>query len=143
ALIGGAAMIYAIEHANRKKFQWRSFIVLGVLFLISGPTYVYTVFTDNHGVIIVLYCICELAFYFGPNTLTFVTPPEVFATPYRATCVGISAAAGKIGSLTVELILAYVKINGQTSGSIDSVGSDPGSNWLGWALMIFSLPMFV
>jgi MFS transporter, PHS family, inorganic phosphate transporter len=143
ALIGGLAMIYAIEHVNRRKFLIFSFVALGVLFLITGPVYVYTVFTDQHGVIIVLYILCELIFYFGPNTLTFVYPAEIFATPYRATCHGISAAAGKLGSLIIQLILAYVKVNGHSAGSIDSVASEKESNWLGWALMIFSLPMFL
>ena len=43
-----------------------------------------------------------LSFFFsncGPNTTTFVLPSEVFPTEVRATCHGISAAAGKIGAV--------------------------------------------
>jgi MFS transporter, PHS family, inorganic phosphate transporter len=71
-----------------------------------------------------LYCICELALYFGPNAWTFIIPPKIFPTPHRATCHGISAAAGKLGFLLIELILAYVRFNGHSSGSIESVAGD-------------------
>merc|ERR1719171_1300683 len=36
---------------------------------------------------------------FGPNTTTFVIPVEVYPTLVRATCHGISAAAGKVGAV--------------------------------------------
>lgn len=36
---------------------------------------------------------------FGPNTTTFVLPVEVYPTLVRATCHGISAAAGKLGAV--------------------------------------------
>ncbi|KAG9402849.1 hypothetical protein AC1031_006390 [Aphanomyces cochlioides] len=35
---------------------------------------------------------------FGPNTSTFVFPTEVFPTPIRSSCHGISAAMGKVGA---------------------------------------------
>lgn len=36
---------------------------------------------------------------FGPNTTTFVLPVEVYPTLVRATCHGLSAAAGKVGAV--------------------------------------------
>lgn len=36
---------------------------------------------------------------FGPNTTTFVLPVEVYPTLVRATCHGMSAAAGKVGAV--------------------------------------------
>lgn len=42
----------------------------------------------------------------GANTLTFIIPAEIFPTTYRCTCHGISAAAGKAGSI-VALLLVY------------------------------------
>jgi PHS family inorganic phosphate transporter-like MFS transporter len=36
---------------------------------------------------------------FGPNTTTFVLPVEIYPTLVRATCHGISAAAGKVGAV--------------------------------------------
>lgn len=41
----------------------------------------------------------------GANTLTFIIPAEIFPTCYRATCHGISAAMGKIGSIVAVLIV--------------------------------------
>eukprot|EP00429_Kryptoperidinium_foliaceum_P014442 CAMPEP_0176034632 /NCGR_PEP_ID=MMETSP0120_2-20121206/17121_1 /TAXON_ID=160619 /ORGANISM="Kryptoperidinium foliaceum, Strain CCMP 1326" /LENGTH=450 /DNA_ID=CAMNT_0017367975 /DNA_START=67 /DNA_END=1415 /DNA_ORIENTATION=+ len=35
---------------------------------------------------------------FGPNTTTFMLPAEVYPTMVRATCHGLSAAAGKLGA---------------------------------------------
>lgn len=36
---------------------------------------------------------------FGPNTTTFVLPVEIYPTLVRATCHGVSAAAGKLGAV--------------------------------------------
>uniref|UniRef100_A0A803LS70 Phosphate transporter n=1 Tax=Chenopodium quinoa TaxID=63459 RepID=A0A803LS70_CHEQI len=36
---------------------------------------------------------------FGPNATTFMIPAEIFPTRLRSTCHGISAAAGRAGSI--------------------------------------------
>lgn len=41
----------------------------------------------------------------GANTLTFIIPAEIFPTCYRCTCHGISAAAGKLGSIIAVLVV--------------------------------------
>lgn len=41
----------------------------------------------------------------GANTLTFIIPAEIFPTCYRCTCHGISAAAGKLGSMIAVLVV--------------------------------------
>lgn len=41
----------------------------------------------------------------GANTLTFIIPAEIFPTCYRCTCHGISAAAGKLGSIVAVLVV--------------------------------------
>jgi len=49
-----------------------------------------------------------LSFFFsncGPNTTTFVLPSEVFPTEIRATCHGLSAAAGKLGAVVGGAII--------------------------------------
>lgn len=38
--------------------------------------------------------------------MTFIIPAEIFPTAYRSTCHGISAAAGKLGSI-VALLTVY------------------------------------
>lgn len=41
----------------------------------------------------------------GANTLIFIIPAEIFPTCYRCTCHGISAAAGKLGSMIAVLVV--------------------------------------
>ena len=89
-----------------------------------------------------LYVLCQLCFYFGPNGLTFIIPAELFPTRFRCTCHAMSAASGKFASVIVQLFLAYVKF-GDQSGTGSSGASSPKSKWLGWVLLIFALPMFL
>jgi len=141
-LTGSAAMLYFVDKVNRRKFQLGSFLVLAVLFIITGATFSSTIGTGFHGVTITLFVLCVLVFYCGPNTLTFIIPAELFPTKYRGTCYGISAAAGKIGSIITQVFLAYVKFN-DGAGTGEAGSLDPQSKWLGWVLLIFSLPMLV
>jgi PHS family inorganic phosphate transporter-like MFS transporter len=73
--------------------------------------------------------LCQLLFNLGPNTLTFIIPAEIFPTRYRGTCHGISAAAGKLGSIVVQAFLPQTKI------------TNPNSTTLGWVLIAFSFAM--
>ena len=136
AMVGSIALVFAIDHFNRKRLQWRMFIVLGFLFVITGVTYR----IGNKGVTITLYILCQVCFYFGPNGLTFIIPAELFPTKYRATCHGLSAASGKFGSVIVQIFLAYVKFG--PSGS-KTTWLSPNSPWFGDVLLIFSAPMFL
>lgn len=136
SMIGSIALVVAIDHFNRKRLQWRMFIVLGFLFIITGATYR----IGNNGVTITLYILCQMCFYFGPNGLTFLIPAELFPTKYRTTCHGLSAASGKFGSVIVQVFLAYVKFG--PSGSKTSWVS-PNSPWFGDVLLIFAAPMFL
>ena len=136
AIIGSVALVVAIEHFNRKLLQWIMFIVLGLLFLITGGTYK----IGNNGVTITLYVLCQICFYFGPNGLTFIIPAELFPTKYRATCYGLSAASGKFGSVIVQIFLAYVKFG---TGAKKTTWLNPDSGWFGDVLLIFASPMFL
>ena len=140
AIIGAVLMIYFIDKINRRKFQLGSFLVLAALFIVTGATFSSTVQTGFHGVTITLFVLCQLTFYCGPNTLTFIIPAELFPTKYRGTCHGVSAAAGKLGSIVTIVFLAYVKFD---NGKEEVTRDDPESKWLGWVLMIFSLPMVI
>ena len=136
AMVGSIALVFAIDHFNRKRLQWRMFIVLGFLFVITGVTYR----IGNNGVTITLYILCQMCFYFGPNGLTFIIPAELFPTKYRTTCHGLSAASGKFGSVIVQVFLAYVRFG--PSGS-KTTWLSPDSLWFGDVLLIFSAPMFL
>jgi PHS family inorganic phosphate transporter-like MFS transporter len=64
---------------------------------------------------------------------SFQIPAEVFPTQYRATCHGISAAAGKAGSIFAQIFLAYAKFNHRGV-------ADERSTWLGWVLVVYDIP---
>ena len=141
AIVGSVGLIFAIDRFNRKRFQYVTFGILGILFVIIGSTYQVTVQTQFHGVTITLYALCQLCFYFGPNGLTFIIPAELFPTGFRCTCHGISAASGKLASVLVQIFLAYVKFGDETEVGSSSASS-PTSKWLGYVLLVFAIPMF-
>lgn len=63
--------------------------------------------------------------------MTFMIPAEIFPTTYRCFCHGVSAAAGKLGSVLVLLILHYIH------------PADPGTNTLGYIFIIFGVVMAI
>ncbi|KAH8675299.1 major facilitator superfamily domain-containing protein [Xylariales sp. PMI_506] len=112
-----AGSICFIAFANRlPRRQWLtvSFVVLAILFMITGGVYYGVAFTSQAPATVTLVAICHFCFNFGANTLTFVIPAEVFPTCYRCTCHGISAAAGKVGSM-VALLVVYGINSGHTT----------------------------
>jgi MFS transporter, PHS family, inorganic phosphate transporter len=62
---------------------------------------------------------------------------EVFPTKYRCTCHGISAAAGKLGSIIAQVFLTYVKFGPKHQGVNESK-----SPWLGAVLLVYVFPPF-
>lgn len=58
-------------------------------------------------------------------------PAEIFPTKFRCTCHGISAAAGKLGSVLTQVFLANVRF-----GNMRGSDSDPKSYWLGNVLLV-------
>lgn len=108
ATIGGAAMIKAIKHVSPRVIQLWGFVVLFVLFLVTGSAWKRLLGdSDTRTGLIVLYVLCQIAFNLGPNVTTFIIPAEIFPTRYRCTCHGIAAAAGKLGSWLAQIFLAY------------------------------------
>jgi MFS transporter, PHS family, inorganic phosphate transporter len=61
-------------------------------------------------------------------------PAEIFPTRYRATCHGISAAAGKLGSILVQIFSTYYKFG--TIGSSQTIR-------YGWILIVFAVAMLL
>ncbi|KAF2677835.1 MFS general substrate transporter [Lentithecium fluviatile CBS 122367] len=106
ATIGGAAMIKVIKYASPKVIQFWGFLVLFVLFIVTGSAWTKLLDTSRSG-LIVLYVLSQIAFNLGPNVTTFIIPAEIFPTRYRCTSHGIAAAAGKLGSWLVQIFLAY------------------------------------
>jgi len=131
AVCGSLIIIKLIDYVPRKRFLTWSFLWLGALFAGTGAAFLHTFQTNLYGLTIALYILCQLSFNLGANTLTFILPAEIFPTRYRCTCHGISAAAGKLGSLIIQLIIPSIHFNGRKVKDNDSDG-------LGWLLVIFS-----
>ncbi|KAF2792263.1 inorganic phosphate transporter 1-4 /Pi cotransporter [Melanomma pulvis-pyrius CBS 109.77] len=112
ATIGGAAMIKVIKYASPKVLQFWGFLVLFVLFIVTGSAWTKLLESSRSG-LIVLYVLSQIAFNLGPNVTTFIIPAEIFPTRYRCTSHGIAAASGKLGSWLVQIFLAFAfKDNG-------------------------------
>ncbi|TID26857.1 major facilitator superfamily domain-containing protein [Venturia nashicola] len=131
AILGG--LLFIKLAGFRWHLQVSGFWILAALFVVVGVSYVVLLQTRYFAAVIVLYSMCSLFFNFGPNSSTFVIAAEVFPTKYRCTCHGLSAAAGKFGSIIAQIFLAYAKFGSPGHGV-----NDPNSRWLGWVLLVFA-----
>jgi MFS transporter, PHS family, inorganic phosphate transporter len=96
ALPGYYVAVYYINSLGRKRIQMQGFAVMAVLFVILSVWW--DTIEQSSTSFIVLFGLALFFSNFGPNTSTFVLPTEMFPTPIRATCHGISAAMGKMGA---------------------------------------------
>jgi PHS family inorganic phosphate transporter-like MFS transporter len=120
---GGLLMIKIVKYVSPKVIQFWGFIVLFVLFMVTGSAWTKLLDSGAQVGIIVLYVLSHIAFNLGPNVTTFIVsllpsfllltstdnpqiPAEIFPTRYRCTCHGIAAAAGKLGSWLVQIPIA-------------------------------------
>lgn len=129
SLLGSIIIIKLINYVSRKAWLAWSFMSMAVLFAVAGGSYFVAANSNLHALTIVFYVLCQLIFNLGPNTLTFIIPAEIFPTRYRGTAHGISAAAGKFGSVVVQAFLPKINIIA------------PNSVSLGWVLIGFSFAM--
>jgi PHS family inorganic phosphate transporter-like MFS transporter len=127
SLTGSIILIKVIDYIPRKSWLVWSFICMTVLFASAGGSHFWAEHSGR--LTMMLYILCQLLFNLGPKSLTFIMPAKIFPTRYRATCFGISAATGKLGSVAVQLILTSTKT---TNSSIKS---------LPWSLIAFSFAM--
>ena len=134
SLAGCILLLLIIDYVPRKQFLVYSFIWLAVLFFVTGGSFFSVFHNDFHAASIVLVGLCHFSFNLGPNTLTFIIPAEIFPTRYRATCHGIAAAAGKLGSVIVQATLPTWTVSGVRV-------SDPNSNGLGWVFIMYGFIM--
>ncbi|KAK1840076.1 phosphate transporter [Colletotrichum chrysophilum] len=106
SIAGSACFVLFANRIPRRLWLTISFFVLAILFVITGCVYYGVNRTEGAPATIVFVALCHFMFNFGANTLTFIIPAEIFPTCYRCTCHGISAAAGKLGSI-VALLVVY------------------------------------
>lgn len=70
-IIGGLLIIKMIRYASPKVIQFWGFLVLCVLFLVTGSAWTKLLDTSRY-VLIVLYVLSHIAFNLGPNVTTFI-----------------------------------------------------------------------
>lgn len=94
------ATVCLIDRIGRVKIQLLGFVALAVgLFAIGIPYHTYWAHHKHNFLFMFLYGLTFFFSNFGPNTTTFIVPAELFPARFRATCHGISGAAGKIGAM--------------------------------------------
>lgn len=78
--IGGLLMIKVIKYASPKSIQFWGFLVLFVLFIVTGSAWTNLLDTSRSG-LIVLYVLSHIAFNLGPNVTTFIVSRDLLITP--------------------------------------------------------------
>lgn len=134
SFIGGVLMISLASRINRVNLQKYGFLALAAIFIAMGSMFITT--RQEGASAIVLYVLGQMFFNFGPNSTTYILPAELFPTRYRATCHGLSAGAGKLGSILVQIFGAYYRLGSSTPG-----GSE--TKRYGTVLIVFSAIMIV
>ncbi|CAK9232774.1 unnamed protein product [Sphagnum jensenii] len=96
-----------IDRIGRFKIQLQGFFFMTVFMLALAIPYNHFVSYDASGKVhhrskalfVILYALFFFFCNFGPNSTTFIVPAELYPARLRATCHGISAAAGKAGAI--------------------------------------------
>ncbi|KAL3472483.1 major facilitator superfamily domain-containing protein [Aspergillus californicus] len=133
SFVGGILLLLFIHRLDRVSLQKYGFLALAAHFIALGTMFI-TVHQEGP-VAVALYVVGQILFNFGPNATTYIIPAEIFPTRYRATCHGISAGAGKLGSILIQVFSAYYKF-----------GTGPGDEQTirhGWMLIVFSACMVI
>ncbi|KAM0715896.1 hypothetical protein Q7P37_008410 [Cladosporium fusiforme] len=120
-----------VDTIGRKPIQLGGFIILTILFCIMGFGY----HAIGESGLLACYILAQLFFNFGPNSTTFIVPGECFPTRYRSTSHGISAAAGKVGSIIAQVLIGPLRTRGATP--------DNKSPWLNHVMEIYALFMLL
>lgn len=123
--------VATVDTIGRKPLQLAGFAILTILFIVMGFAYNHI---SSNG-LLAIYVLAQFFFNFGPNSTTFIVPGECFPTRYRSTSHGISAAAGKIGSIIGQGAIAPIRYHGATS-------TNP-SPWLDHVIEIYALFMLL
>ncbi|KAG5971249.1 acid phosphatase pho5 [Claviceps arundinis] len=131
AVPGYWVSVATIDTLGRWPIQMGGFAILWILFMVMG--FAYHQLGQNG--LLAIYVLAQFFFNFGPNTTTFIVPGEVFPTRYRSTSHGISAAAGKIGSIIGQGAISTLRTKGATK-------QDPNP-WMDNVLKIYAFIMLL
>ncbi|XP_047047581.1 inorganic phosphate transporter 1-2-like [Lolium rigidum] len=133
-----------IDIIGRFWIQLMGFAMMTIFMLAVAVPYDYLVKPGHHTWFIVLYGLTFFFANFGPNSTTFIVPAEIFPARLRSTCHGISAAAGKAGSIVGAFGFLYASQDQKKAEKGYSTGIGmrntlfllSGTNFLG---LLFSL----
>jgi PHS family inorganic phosphate transporter-like MFS transporter len=128
--------VATIDILGRRPLQLIGFSLLTILFLVWG--FDYNNISPN--AMFGIYVMAQFFFNWGPNTTTFIVPGECFATRYRSTSHGISAASGKIGSIIAQAAIAPLRVTGAPAHPATTAAANP---WLDNVMKIYAFFMLV
>ncbi|KAK0636951.1 major facilitator superfamily domain-containing protein [Bombardia bombarda] len=131
AVPGYWVTVFTVDTLGRKPIQFMGFGILTVLFIALG--FGYNKLSSSG--LLAIFVLAQFFFNFGPNATTFIVPGECFPTRYRSTSHGISAAAGKIGSIIGQGAIAPLRTRGATSQNANP--------WMDHVLEIYALFMLL
>lgn len=131
AVPGYWVTVATVDTIGRKPIQLMGFFILTILFIVMGFAYHHL---SPNG-LLAIYVLAQFFFNFGPNSTTFIVPGECFPTRYRSTSHGISAAAGKIGSIIGQGAIAPLRTTGGTK--------DNPNPWMNHVFEIYALFMLL
>lgn len=134
SILGALAIICLINRIDRRRALIWSFGLLSLALLVLAILFRFLFHTEAHWVLVVFYALIQFCFAFGPNTLTFIVPAEIFPTRYRCAAYGFAAACGKLGSVFVQIAFMFFE-----GGGI----KDPNSMALGNIMFMFAVCMGV
>jgi len=106
SLLGNAALVCIINNFRRKRILIVTFLILTVLFAITGATLKTTYDSKQpHRVTIIFFGIMHFFFTVGPKTVILILAVEMFPTVYRGSFYGVAAAVGKVGAIIIRRII--------------------------------------
>ncbi|KAF8655154.1 hypothetical protein HU200_061291 [Digitaria exilis] len=88
-----------VDVVGRKPIQTLGFAMMMAFMLAIASLYDRLLTNGHRTWLVVMYTFTFFFANVGPNTTTFVVPAEIFPAHVRATCHGVSAAAGKVGAI--------------------------------------------
>ncbi|KAI3859646.1 hypothetical protein MKX03_031160 [Papaver bracteatum] len=106
--------VFFIEKIGRFIIQLVGFFMMSVFMLIIGIKYDYLK-KGNHKLFAALYGLTFFFANFGPNSITFVLPAELFPTRVRSTCHALRSASGKAGALVGAFGIQSYTLGGNTN----------------------------
>lgn len=90
----GFALTACMGSCGRKNFQLMGFLGMALCFFAVGFSYGQA----PQAVLVLIFGFQKIFDSAGPGATTFIIPGEIFPTSVRASCHGLSSAAGKLGA---------------------------------------------